>query len=201
MTKDTSSTKIKKTRPDNNQDEESNALAKFRVLIVDDYYFMAELIGTMLKELGIGTVMTAESGNRAIDILKFCNADPNSNRVIDIALIDWLMPDGNGVDLLKWIRNHKSDKIRFLPTILISAYASEEVIKTARDNGASEALVKPVSSSVLANRILYVINNPRPFIKAPDFFGPDRRRKEKKINFEDRRKTDDQNIEVHDEQL
>ena len=58
-------------------------------------------------------------------------------------------------------------------------------------------MVKPVSGEKLASRILNVIDHPRPFIKAPEFFGPDRRRRDIKYTGEDRRKTDAEQIKVN----
>ena len=111
------------------------------------------------------------------------------------------MPGGDGPELLKWMRDHAKSSIKFLPAILCSAYASEDVVKTARDSGANEALVKPVSAISLAQRILYVVDNPRPYVRTPNFFGPDRRRRELKFPGEERRKTKSENIKEHHEQL
>ena len=46
----------------------------------------------------------------------------------------------------------------------------------ARDAGVTEFLVKPLSAQALHQRILSVVAHPRPFIRTPTFFGPDRRR-------------------------
>ena len=45
----------------------------------------------------------------------------------------------------------------------------------ARDAGANEVLAKPVSVHNLVRRLLSVIENPRPFVSCPTYFGPDRR--------------------------
>ena len=69
-------------------------------------------------------------------------------------------------------------------------------VRMARDLGANEALVKPLSAKKLANRIMRVVDYPRPFIRARDFFGPDRRRKEKPFRGDDRRKMKTEEIRV-----
>ena len=63
-----------------------------------------------------------------------------------------------------------------MPVIVMSGYTTEVLTEISRDMGAHEILVKPVSGKLLASRICSVIDNPRPFIEAGDFFGPDRRR-------------------------
>lgn len=160
-----------------NKQKRAYSLAAFRILIVEDYPFMADLMSSMLREFGVGNIVQASSGNEGKEMITLFNSDEGSRNKIDIVLMDWLMPDGDGLELLQWIRNHKKDSVRFLPTVLCSAYASEDVVTVGRDNGANEVLVKPISAVKLASRLLHVIDKPRPFLKAPGYFGPDRRRK------------------------
>lgn len=178
------------------------SLRAFNVMLVDDYDFTQQLITGMLKSFGVGNITVCESGNDAKGMLQVMAASKSADmRMVDIVLTDWMMPDGDGPELIKWIRNNKDDKIKFLPVVMVSAFTSKDVVMTARDSGANEALVKPVSGASIASRILNVINNPRPFIKSPDFFGPDRRRKTQKFKGEDKRITPAEEIKVHNEQL
>lgn len=187
--------------PKKGMKSQAYTLKSFRILAVEDFPFMADLISTMLREFGVGNIVQAISGTEAKEVLTLFNsesADPRN--AIDIVIIDWLMPDGDGPELIKWIRDHRKAQIKFLPAILCSAYASEDVVKVARDSGANEALVKPVSAIKMAQRILHVVDNPRAFIKAPGFFGPDRRRREEKFGSEDRRKMKAEEIRQNHEQ-
>ncbi|MAQ70950.1 MAG: response regulator [Alphaproteobacteria bacterium] len=176
-------------------------LRNFTVLVVEDYGFMADLISSMLREFGIGKILIAENGEDAKDLIRFNASGSSDTKPMDIVLTDWLMPEVSGVELLKWIRSSEKDNIRFLPVVLLSAYTSEKVVSVARDNGANEAIVKPVSGKMLADRILHIVNHPRAFVKTPDFFGPDRRRKDKVYESEDRRKLTSQDVKTHNEQL
>lgn len=196
-----SETAVKQPQTARPKQKSAYNLHGFKVLIVEDYPFMAELITSMLRELGVGNMLVANSGKEAQEMVLMFNSDPGSRNHIDLVITDWLMPDGNGIEFMNWIRGHKKDEIRFLPVILCSAYASEDVVVEGRDNGANEVLVKPVSGDRLAKRIVYTIDNPRPFIKAPDFFGPDRRRQDKKFEGEDKRKTTAEEIKEYHEQL
>lgn len=177
-------------------------LRNFNVLLAEDYEFMQQLITGMLKAFGVGQIVVCPGGDESRGLLSvMAAAKTNDIKMVDIVLCDWMMPEGSGPDFVNWIRNHKNDKIRFLPVIMISAFASEDVVKAARDSGANESLVKPVSGEKLAARILSVIDHPRPFIKAPDFFGPDRRRKKIPWKQEERRQLQAEEIKVHNEQL
>ena len=173
-------------------------LGTFRVLIVEDFQFIANILASSLSEMGVGKVLTAADGTIGKERLLNFNAVQSSQN-IDVAIIDWLMPECPGLELLQWIRNHKSDTIKFLPVIICSAYASRELVEQSRDAGANEVMVKPVSAAKLAQRILHVIDNPRPFVRLEGFFGPDRRRKIESIKGPDRRKTKPEDIsEIHE---
>jgi CheY-like chemotaxis protein len=155
-------------------------LNNFTILVVEDSEYMQSLIASMLKVFGVGEILACANGKEAMEILTVLQASKKSKYLtnVDIVLTDWLMPRGPGEDLLRWIRTSERDSIRFLPVIVISGYTTEYIATTARDLGANETLVKPISGNALASRICSVIDNPRPFINAPHYFGPDRRRQE-----------------------
>lgn len=184
-----------------NKQKKAYSLAAFRVLIVEDFPFMADLMSSMLREFGIGHIVQASCGNEGKEMITMFNGDAGSHNKIDVVLLDWLMPNGDGLDLLKWMRGNSKDSIRFMPAILCSAYASEDVVTVGRDHGANEVLVKPVSAQKLASRLLYVIDKPRPFLKAPGFFGPDRRRREEPYKGEERRVSTEEDIKQYHERL
>lgn len=175
-------------------------LSTFKVLIVEDFPFIANLLASSLKEIGIGTVSTADNGLTAKqDLLNFNAVSSSSN--YDVIILDWLMPQMSGLELLRWLRSHKSDSIRFIPVIICSAYTSKELVEQGRDNGATEVMVKPLSAEVLAHRIASVIDSPRPYLKTATFFGPDRRRKTEQFTEPDRRTTKSEDISEHHEHV
>jgi two-component system, chemotaxis family, chemotaxis protein CheY len=47
----------------------------------------------------------------------------------------------------------------------------------ARDAGVNEFLAKPLTARGVIERIHQVVENPRPFVRSDDYFGPDRRRR------------------------
>ena len=184
-----------------NKQKKAYSLAAFRILIVEDYPFMADLMSSMLREFGVGNIVQAASGNEAKEMIMLFNGDDMSRNKIDVVLMDWLMPNGDGLELLTWIRSHSKDSVRFLPSVLCSAYASEDVVTVGRDNGANEVLVKPISATKLASRLLHVIDKPRPFLKAPGFFGPDRRRRGDDYKGQERRINTDEDVKQFHERL
>ncbi len=178
-------------------------LSSFTVLLVEDSSYMSALMCSMLKAFNVGEILTCNDANEAIGVLTITQARKKSRFVTDIDIIvtDWLMPGGSGDELIDWVRAHEDDALRFMPIILISAYTTEKVIAMARDHGANESMVKPLSAKSLASRICTVIDNPRPFIQAPGFFGPDRRRQEMVLAGTNRRVMTSQELKVHNEKL
>ncbi len=150
-------------------------------MVIDDRKSMRSFVIDVLREVGVGKIVNADSYAQAIKMIdppegiEDMGTDFDIN--IDIVLIDWLLGDGeSGLDLLKWIRSHKSEMVKYLPVIMLSGYSEKDNIEKARDAGANEFLTKPISISRLLNRILRVVETPRPFIASDVFFGPDRRR-------------------------
>lgn len=178
-------------------------LENLSVLIVEDSYSMLDLMSSMLKAFGVGEIMVCTSAAEARELITLTQARYQSKHAtgIDVVLTDWLMPRESGLNLIQWIRSHREDSIKFMPIILVSGYTSEAVLEQARDNGANEALVKPLSSKTLAQRICNVIDYPRPFVESPTYFGPDRRRHEEPYQGVERRITTQDEFKVYNEQI
>lgn len=173
-------------------------LRRFRLLILEDSAFIGRLLSGALRNMGVGTVMNVQSLAEAKEtILKYNGDDDQVD--IDVVMTDWLLPDGMGFDFVRWVRSHKRDNIKYMPIIVCSAYANTELVESSRDCGATEVMVKPVSAEKIAQRILYVIDKPRPFLQLSDFFGPDRRRREMQYSGPDRRIARPDDIEIEHE--
>ena len=146
----------------------SSYLANVKFLIVDDNAFMRTIIRRILATLGALDIREAGDGAEALKILQTWNAD--------IVLLDWEMTPFNGIEFTNMVRHATDMTNTFMPIIMISAYSEYWRIAMARDAGVTEFLVKPISAATLFSRIRNVIEHPRPFVNAPGFFGPDRRR-------------------------
>jgi DNA-binding NtrC family response regulator len=62
---------------------------------------------------------------------------------------------------------------------MVTAYADLDAITGARDTGVNEFMAKPISAAALEKRIRHVLEDPRGFVEAEKFAGPDRRRGKK----------------------
>jgi CheY-like chemotaxis protein len=171
-------------------------LSDLRVLILEDFEFMADLMTSMLRKFKIQRIYSTCAEAEARDFLtRYCDETSGESQ-IDLVITDLIPPKHDGLKFLQWIRNNKSENIRYIPVMFCSAHTSQSVVLKGRDVGASEILVKPLSAEKLAHRLQYIIDNPRPFIKSPDFKGPDRRRKKTALTVKERRTRTLEDIKV-----
>lgn len=140
------------------------------VMIVDDNRHMRALLCSIMHALGIKRIKEVGDGESALtEIGAF---EP------DIVLTDWHMEPMDGTTLVKTIRHSSEDLIRYVPIIMLSGHSDMMRVQEARDCGVHEFLTKPVSAKSLLARLITIIENPRPFIKTEQYFGPDRRRQD-----------------------
>lgn len=77
----------------------------------------------------------------------------------DLCLIDWVLPDGNGAEVLRWIRKNIGWQ---LPSIVITAQEDEETVVAALEAGADDYVVKPAKPLELMARINAASRRARP---------------------------------------
>ena len=140
------------------------------VMIVDDNRHMRALLCSIMHALGIKRVKEVGDGEAALtEIGAF---EP------DIVITDWHMEPMDGTTLVKTIRHSSEDLVRYVPIIMLSGHSELQRVREARDSGVHEFLTKPVSAKSLLARLIAIMENPRPFIKTEQYFGPDRRRRD-----------------------
>jgi CheY-like chemotaxis protein len=114
------------------------------ILIVDDEVMVTQMIG-MLLELSLpASVLTANSPVQALEILR-------EGRV-SLLLTDYLMPDLNGISLIRALRLQGSA----IPAILLTGYCDEpELMAHAGVLAPFEVIFKPWNNEKLLQRIQY----------------------------------------------
>jgi two-component system phosphate regulon response regulator PhoB len=80
------------------------------------------------------------------------------NNAIDLVLLDWMLPDNSGIDLLHRIRKYHS----MLPVIMVTAKAEEEDRVLGLDVGADDYVTKPFSVRELNARIQALLRRVMP---------------------------------------
>lgn len=110
------------------------------ILLVDDEIDILKLLGTVLNKEGFKNVYKAETGNEAISIFK--------NNDIDIVVLDIMLPDKEGYEVFKEIR-----QISQVPVLFLSAKTEEMDRVLGLALGADDYITKPFSPKEVALRI------------------------------------------------
>lgn len=117
------------------------------ILLVEDDDVVAEHIQHMVKQQGwlvthASTVAVAE--------------EAFAGETFDLAVIDWMLPDGDGVTLVRKLR----ERAIAVPVLLLTARSQAEDIVTGLESGADDFLTKPFAMSVLIARIQALLRRP-----------------------------------------
>ena len=118
------------------------------VLLAEDNDLNAEIAVALLEEQGM-IVTRAADGKSALT--QFCNTDPGT---FDLILMDIMMPEMNGYETTKAIRNlsNRPDG-KEIPIIAMTANAFAEDVQAALNAGMDDHVAKPVDMSILISVI------------------------------------------------
>lgn len=113
-----------------------------KILILEDDDFIRQQLAGILQEKGYLVVEAASVG-------QFNNIYEQEEAVIDVFLLDVYLPDGNGFDVCRKIREHGSQIIIFL-----TSCDDEDSIIKGLDCGGDDYVVKPFRVAELVSRIM-----------------------------------------------
>lgn len=127
-----------------------NTLKDMKILVCDDNETFRTIIKNTLQSFCF-KVETVESGFDAINELILNNHDP-----YDLVLMDWNMPELDGIEASKFIKNNKSiSKVPII--IMVSAYTKDDLLESAEQAGIDSFIVKPINHSTLFDSIMSVM--------------------------------------------
>jgi len=116
-----------------------------RVLVVDDAPFLRGMVKYFLSYGGYEVCGEAGSGKLAIEMFQYVRPD--------LVIMDIIMPDMNGVEAVREIRNiDPSAKI-----LMLSAISNKPVISLALEMGASDFLAKPFKRDAFLQKVRQVL--------------------------------------------
>jgi two-component system chemotaxis response regulator CheY len=117
-----------------------------QVLIVDDSESIREVLAFSLENAGY-QVMVAIDG---MDALKYFDG-----RTIDLLLTDFHMPNLNGLQLIGKVR--QKEQYKFIPILVLTTENQIEIIREAKNSGATGWLLKPFNTEKLLQTLRKVI--------------------------------------------
>lgn len=109
------------------------------ILVVDDEYKIVEVIKVYLEKSGYN-VITAFNGKDAIKEYE--------NNNIDLIILDLMLPDINGEDICKTLREKSN-----VPIIMLTAKIQEEDALNGFNIGADDYITKPFSPKILVSKV------------------------------------------------
>jgi two-component system response regulator HydG len=123
------------------------------VLIIEDDTTFSLMLSTWLKKKGVhvSTASSVAAAKQKIEVGAF-----------DLILSDLYLPDGNGTDLLRWLREQKHEHV--LPVIMMTSYAEIQTAVQAIKLGASDYIPKPVNQEDLWIKMNELIHKAPPAV-------------------------------------
>ncbi len=118
-----------------------------RVLIVDDSATMRRIIRNNLKFAGYDDAVEAGNGVEGLACL--------AGNPIDLIITDWNMPEMNGIEFVKAVR--EKDQLKQLPVLMITTVAERENIMIALAAGVTNYIVKPFDAETLKKKLDQVL--------------------------------------------
>jgi two-component system, OmpR family, response regulator RegX3 len=112
-----------------------------RIAILEDDLAQAGLLERWLKQAGIESVLfsTGTSFRAAI-----------TSESVDLLMIDWMLPDDDGLAILVWLRDTVGSRV---PVMFTTTRAEEEALVLALDKGADDYLIKPLRQAETLARV------------------------------------------------
>jgi two-component system chemotaxis response regulator CheY len=128
---------------------------KIKVLVVDDFPTMRRIVKNLLKQLGFENIDEADDGINALAKLK--------NGGFGLVVSDWNMPNMEGIDLLRAVRQEPS--VKDIPFLMVTAEAEKEKVIEAIKAGVDNYIVKPFTAEVLKEKLEKIAER-KPSLKA-----------------------------------
>jgi two-component system chemotaxis response regulator CheY len=125
---------------------------QMRILVVDDFASMRQIVRKSLSALGFDNVSEAAG---ALDAVRKIEAGEE----YDFIISDWNMPNMTGLELLTYIRG--SERMGRVPFLMITAEAQRENIIQAAKAGVSQYIVKPFTADALQQKLDSIFNKAR----------------------------------------
>ncbi|HEY4898512.1 MAG TPA: response regulator [Candidatus Nanopelagicaceae bacterium] len=121
-----------------------------RILVIDDNADIRELVAFVLQKENY-EVTTAPDGVSGLRLIK-------ENKP-DLILLDVMMPDFSGFEVLEAVRKDKDSKVQAIPVLMITSKSATVDIDQALELGANSYIVKPFRPTNLVQKVNALLGN------------------------------------------
>jgi DNA-binding response OmpR family regulator len=116
-----------------------------RIALIEDDPSLADLVSATVESAGHSCHHYADSRSARVALRQ---------ESFDLLLMDWHLPDGEGVDVLRWAHQNLDP---CPPVIMVTSRSDDQAIVTALEAGADDYVVKPIVPAVLLARVAAVL--------------------------------------------
>lgn len=113
-------------------------------MVIDDSRAMRMILSRSVTALGF-SVVEAGNGVEAVSLLAAAEEVP------DLALVDWNMPEMNGLEFITTVR--ADPRLRFMTLMMVTTESEQSQIVRALAAGAHEYVIKPFSPSLIGEKL------------------------------------------------
>jgi DNA-binding response OmpR family regulator len=109
-----------------------------------------------------------------------CDDIVETRRILSTQSFDLIITDPasfgpEGYDLIGWLRRELQPPNRHASVLIVTGHTESNRIGQLRDSGANFVVSRPLSATVLLERILWMSREKRPYVETDNYIGPDRR--------------------------
>ena len=115
-----------------------------KALVVDDSKAVRMILSRILKELGY-EIREAANGREALETMQ---ADKT---LINLVVADWNMPEVNGLDMLKRLR--QDPELASVAVVMVTTETEVDHMVSALEAGANEYVMKPFTKEILLEKL------------------------------------------------
>jgi len=115
-----------------------------KALVVDDSRAIRMVLARTLRDIGY-EVREASNGREALEVIAV------EKHAVTLMLVDWNMPDINGLDLLKRLRQIPEQCSPIV--VMVTSETDVEKMTTALEAGANEYVMKPFTKDILIEKL------------------------------------------------
>lgn len=138
-----------------------------RMLIVGGKIHTAQTLRTVLGIAGIRDVTIATDSVAALELLR--------NQKFSAVFCDETAAPIKQVPFSRAARHSAGVMNPMIPVFLVSSTPRRKLIEAERDRGISDVIARPTNAATIIRKLRLNLEFPRSFIKAGEYFGPDRR--------------------------
>ena len=131
----------------------SSLLQSTKVLVVDDEFYSRKVVRTLLMAMGVTHIYDADNGAKGLEVARAVAPD--------VILVDWEMPGMNGAAFSKEVRNPGGFPYPNIPIIMLTGHSERWRVEEALRLGVNEYLLKPISGTLLCDRLVATLTKPR----------------------------------------